>query len=938
MVMLFVGVGIASAQQTEYALNLPSTDVYEDGYSTLAQHSGARDVSGPHDLDGDGKHEVIVADYSGGGRVHVIENSGVDTWELVFSTPFLDSTATTNNIRAIAAGDLDGDGFGEIMFLGGRSYGVTTTLVPGLYIFEATGNDTYSETPTIYEFGELPDRWRAEQMHVMDVDGDGIQELMLANNGAANGFDNWYVISVSGDIGSGFEVFTEELRVSSRGTEDYDPVDRGGGSPYGIVPADLDGDGTWEIQIHAWNNFTISNIDVTGADTYKADGAFIKASAFDDVSLFGGVAADINGDGDHEVFYPNLYDDDLIVVNYESGEDVMTISTDQVHYGLIPDVSTLGLTAGDLDGDGVPELIGTGKSYTDGAEAPEFVNVVKFAGGDVEDGANYSVTSIAFPEATGQGFDMILKEDTASGAWEGQGVFAAELELYGGGHGIAVDPDGKIWYQSYYATDSVEVNGVFQPVRVVYVLNPDGTQADFSPVKFAGADTLGGYSTVDANGNPAWEGRSGRGLGVATDGDILVSAWNTIFKLDYKTGEGKASSGNLGSSLTAATSDDNGFVYVGFVLPGFPVKVLDGSDLSEVKNAVESLPSFARTLAVSPDGNTLFVPRYTEHGVRVYQRENPLAAYDSVGMAAKGMDSESMGIHPTTGHLYISAGSPNDAPNRYEGVETNWSASTHYAFSMDDLVAEAQGGDAAVPATSLSWNTSNEADGRNRGLAFSPDGNTAYGSQFSNATEAIQYWTAPEGGVKGLGTYTMLYGTGAQGPDFVSKLAYLGDADGDGYAEVAMAFQGVDDSLYTYRDTFNPADTTFSRTIESVVANPSRVFMRVLQGASGSTSIVDERVVLPSDYVLESNYPNPFNPTTNIRFTLPIDKAVSVRVYDMTGRLVKTLVNQQLLAQGTHTVQWDGTNSFGAQVASGNYIYSLEYGNFRQSKTMVLVK
>jgi flagellar hook assembly protein FlgD len=90
--------------------------------------------------------------------------------------------------------------------------------------------------------------------------------------------------------------------------------------------------------------------------------------------------------------------------------------------------------------------------------------------------------------------------------------------------------------------------------------------------------------------------------------------------------------------------------------------------------------------------------------------------------------------------------------------------------------------------------------------------------------------------------------------------------------------------------------------------------------------------------VLESNYPNPFNPTTNIRFTLPIDKAVSVRVYDMTGRLVKTLVNQQLLAQGTHTVQWDGTNSFGAQVASGNYIYSLEYGNFRQSKTMVLVK
>ena len=96
--------------------------------------------------------------------------------------------------------------------------------------------------------------------------------------------------------------------------------------------------------------------------------------------------------------------------------------------------------------------------------------------------------------------------------------------------------------------------------------------------------------------------------------------------------------------------------------------------------------------------------------------------------------------------------------------------------------------------------------------------------------------------------------------------------------------------------------------------------------------------MLPSDYVLEQNYPNPFNPSTTIRFSLPLDKKVSVKVYDIAGRLVRTLVNDRLLSQGAHEVTWDGTNDAGVSVASGTYLYALEYGNFRQTKTMVLLK
>ncbi|NNE36014.1 MAG: hypothetical protein HKN13_12295, partial [Rhodothermales bacterium] len=70
----------------------------------------------------------------------------------------------------------------------------------------------------------------------------------------------------------------------------------------------------------------------------------------------------------------------------------------------------------------------------------------------------------------------------------------------------------------------------------------------------------------------------------------------------------------------------------------------------------------------------------------------------------------------------------------------------------------------------------------------------------------------------------------------------------------------------------------------------------------------------------------------------PLDKSIRLNVYDMTGRLVRSLISDRTLPAGQHEVTWDGTNSAGVAVASGSYVYSLEYGNFRQSKTMVLVK
>jgi hypothetical protein len=94
---------------------------------------------------------------------------------------------------------------------------------------------------------------------------------------------------------------------------------------------------------------------------------------------------------------------------------------------------------------------------------------------------------------------------------------------------------------------------------------------------------------------------------------------------------------------------------------------------------------------------------------------------------------------------------------------------------------------------------------------------------------------------------------------------------------------------------------------------------------------------IPDAFALEQNYPNPFNPTTNIRFSLPETNDVTLEVYDLTGRLVRTLVSGQVEA-GVHTMTWDGKDASGVQVASGVYLYRIQAGAFNQTNKMTLLK
>jgi flagellar hook assembly protein FlgD len=101
---------------------------------------------------------------------------------------------------------------------------------------------------------------------------------------------------------------------------------------------------------------------------------------------------------------------------------------------------------------------------------------------------------------------------------------------------------------------------------------------------------------------------------------------------------------------------------------------------------------------------------------------------------------------------------------------------------------------------------------------------------------------------------------------------------------------------------------------------------------------VEENInTLPANFELKNNYPNPFNPTTNIEFSIAKSDYTTLKVYSVTGELVKTLVNSEISA-GTHKVVFNGKDNSGNELTSGMYIYELKSGTNISANKMFLIK
>jgi hypothetical protein len=96
----------------------------------------------------------------------------------------------------------------------------------------------------------------------------------------------------------------------------------------------------------------------------------------------------------------------------------------------------------------------------------------------------------------------------------------------------------------------------------------------------------------------------------------------------------------------------------------------------------------------------------------------------------------------------------------------------------------------------------------------------------------------------------------------------------------------------------------------------------------------DDMASLPKDFALHPNYPNPFNPVTTIRFDIPVETHhnMSLQIFDITGRMVETLVNEKL-EPGQHEIQWNAS-----QHSSGVYLVQMETALFTKTQKMILLK
>jgi FtsP/CotA-like multicopper oxidase with cupredoxin domain len=127
-----------------------------------------------------------------------------------------------------------------------------------------------------------------------------------------------------------------------------------------------------------------------------------------------------------------------------------------------------------------------------------------------------------------------------------------------------------------------------------------------------------------------------------------------------------------------------------------------------------------------------------------------------------------------------------------------------------------------------------------------------------------------------------------------------------------------------------------------ILSHEDHEMMRVMYVGPGAHTMPKGVVAagassLPGQFALHQNYPNPFNATTNIRYQVPADDHVRLKIFNTLGQEVRTLVDSRQVS-GEYQIRWDGRNDHGSDVSTGIYFYSLRAGEFTDTRKMVLLK
>ncbi|MFZ1280129.1 MAG: hypothetical protein WAR59_04785, partial [Ignavibacteriaceae bacterium] len=264
--------------------------------------------------------------------------------------------------------------------------------------------------------------------------------------------------------------------------------------------------------------------------------------------------------------------------------------------------------------------------------------------------------------------------------WVNQGAWP-DATVRGQLHGIAVDPDGKVWAGNF-GTEKILPVGSSDSIVVnqIRVYNADGTPASFSPI----------WKVVGNGINDTLKATNIRGMCRDNNGNILVTFGNKkMYRFNYQTGAGMnkvdlvVANGGTYTSPTAPAVSNDGKIFVGPVVnAGYPIMEFD-TDFNKVGEVAPAftITGYSRTLECSADGNTVYFPIYDRKFTMIYQRPDELSSFDSVGVLFTGTSCESMGFQDAAKtKLWFSAGSFFAAPN---GVpDSPWVANNWYKYDV----------------------------------------------------------------------------------------------------------------------------------------------------------------------------------------------------------------------------------------------------------------
>ncbi len=178
----------------------------------------------------------------------------------------------------------------------------------------------------------------------------------------------------------------------------------------------------------------------------------------------------------------------------------------------------------------------------------------------------------------------------------------------------------------------------------------------------------------------------------------------------------------------------------------------------------------------------------------------------------------------------------------------------------------------------------------------------------------------------------------APGTKLTLSIAVSGSANEYQWMKDGLDVVGADSSTYTI-DTIATSDGgAYTCRITNTLATELTLYSRPMNvSVEGTMAVADLEDGIPGSPTLYPNYPNPFNPETEIRFALTRSSHVVINIYNTLGQQIGTLIDTEYAA-GFHSVRWDGKDRNGSPVSSGVYLYQIQAGEFSQVRKMSLIR